>query len=220
MPASTYTRGQIRSDIKTSFAPEGDSTLADSFYNRRIDQAVQRIVREVEVPDLERIDETLQLATNTRSYDLTALSPEPYLIRGVKDLTADLQLEIITIEEAESWDEDATGPPSHWLRYGTDLRIYPKPSSDYNNDFLRLYLIDFPAVMSTDSSVSPLPAYLDRALLDLATGLVFLDDNEPERARIKFIAYRSAVQAAEEVAAREIAYADRSLGPPSRTGYY
>lgn len=208
--ASSYTLKAIRDDLKIAIAPEGNTDLGDSFYNQRINDAIVEIATTFEMPELEQKDTSISLVTNQRSYNISSI--DPLVIMSVKNVTSDTVLEMVTREEADEWDEDETGEPHSWFRYGTTLEVGSLlPSSDYSGDVLRIRYIAKPSTLSKDTDTSPLPTYMDRPLREYALSACYADLNEQQLARGRFVIYRAMMKERKRIRGREMMYANRQL---------
>lgn len=177
--ASTYTLGQMREDLKI---PVGDRSgdLSDSYFNRRINNAIREIAFLVQPNELQATDTSIAWVTSQRNYSLATL--DPLTVLALKDTTNDRVLAHLELEQFEQLDEDETGQPQYWNRFGANLRIWPLPSSTYSGAATRLSYVMQPAALSADADLSPLPPFLDRAIIEYARFLCYNDLNEPERA--------------------------------------
>lgn len=208
---SSYSLSSIRNDVKIIVSPEDDSSLTDAFYNQRINEAIEDIVYELEPKEFETTDTSLSLTTSTRNVDTSSLSSAILFLQSVKDTTAEVQLSPITREEADNWDEDTTGEPAAYFHFGTNIEIYPLPSSDYDGDTLRLRYIKKPSALTSDSQTSPLPAYLDQAIRKYAAAACLSDLQEPELAMVHFRIYRANIKSRGMITAKEMRYQSRRI---------
>jgi len=205
----SYTLKEIRDDVKITISPEGDSTLSDSFYNRRINDAIQEIVIALELPEFEKTNETVTLVSGTRSYSMSSF--DPLWVISVKDKTYDQFLTAMVTRQADNFSETETGSPSQWFRYGNSLEIYPLPSSTHVGDVLRVRYLKTPSLLSSDNDVSPLPTNLDRAVREYAIAAALSDLNEPELASLHFRIYQAIVKSRKKIRGKELRYQNRIL---------
>lgn len=210
--ASTYTLAQIRSDVQI---PVGDRAgdLTSDYFDRRINDAIKEIAFRVQPDELQTISTSIVWATSTRSYSLTAL--DPLVVLGVKDTTNDRLLAHLELEQFESLDEDETGQPEYWNRFAGNLRVWPLPSATYAGSATRLSYIAKPTTLSADGDTSPLPEFLDRAIVEYARFLCYNDLNEPERAGQALAVFVGIIQGKDAAAAAEYA-AGAHYGWPGR----
>lgn len=207
--ASSYQLQTVRSDIRLLF-PD-DSQFTDDQIDRRVNETIIDIAYNAEIPELEGIDSGLSLATSTRSYSMSTF--DPLLVISVKNTTQDTVLEPISKEDAEAWDEDETGEPTSYFRYGTNLRVYPLPSSDYNGDTLRVLYQKKPTTMTNDTDTSGLPNHFDEAIKRGALARLYLDSDEPDRAASHYRVYLGILNARGDIRGKESPYLSKTLGP-------
>ena len=212
--ASTYTRSSIRSDLKTAYAPSSEvsTKLTDTWWNRLIDQAVQKIANDIEFKAFEKtVDVTL--VQDQRSYDLTTLaSDDVHYIISVQNTTNDKPLYWITKDEAMHWDNTESGEPAFFLPYEEGFEVYPLASSDYAGDTLKVRYRKIPDYLSGDTSVNPLPRYTDEAVFQYALYLAYTRTNEVERSKHAFIVFAGIMRQIKDARAREYQQQDNWYG--------
>lgn len=211
-----YTLAQIIADVKIPVAADTNQSLDDSFFTRRINDAIEDIVFTLELPEFEETDESLSLVTSQRSYSLSAI--DPLVIQSIKDVTSDTALAPLTREQADQWTETETGEPSGWLRFGLNIEIYPLPASANNGDTLRIRYIKKPTELSYGTDVCPLPSYLNRAVREYAIAACLMDLEEPERASKHFAVYIGVMKTRRNIRGKEARYQHRTIAYGLFTG--
>lgn len=212
--ASTYTRSAIRSDLKTAYNPSSEvsASLTDAWWNRLIDQAVQKIANDVEFKAFEKtVDVTV--VQDQRTYSFSSLtSDDVHYIISVQNTTNDKPLYWITKDEAQDWDNDESGEPAFFLPYEEGFELYPLASSDYAGDILKVRYRKIPDYLSSDSDVNPLPRYTDEAVFQYALYLAFTRTNEVERSKHAFIVFAGIMRQIKDARAREYQQAHNWYG--------
>ncbi len=101
----------------------------------------------------------------------------------LRDTTNKKRILRTSIENFELFDITTTGKPSRYTRVDDLFHIFPLADAVYN---LQLFYIKQPAILTSGSSVSELPAMYDRVIHLIALRNALIDLEEDDRATFIF----------------------------------
>lgn len=211
------TLADLLDDAKTAFSPEGNSPYSDAWFVRRLNDALNKLCLEFEIPQFEKVF-NFSLVSGQRSYDWSSASPGLLFIISLSNTTTSRVLEMITSLEADNYSTSYTGEPGFWLPYGTNLELYPLVNSSYDGNVMQLRYMSRPTQFdaATLTATVPVPDWLYRPLLVLSKAFIYSDGNEPARAVQEYAQYQSLLKAIQPIRGREAAH-QRSFTRPTRS---
>ena len=145
--------------------------------NERLDQwvndAIVELFGELDIAG-RRQGATADLVIGQREYDV----PTDLLAMLVLRIT-DINRRLIktSVENFELFDETTTGSPTHYMRVGPFISVFPLPDAVKE---LKLFFIKEPATLALPADTSGLPSMYDRVIhmIGLRNALIDLEENE------------------------------------------
>jgi len=161
-------------EIQVEAGRKGDTKLIDDTWcTRRLNEAQVYIVDHCpQIRDFEFKNRSLTFATDCISYDIgditaadttdegVAFIQNVWLIDGANSILLDFQptdeFDAVLIDSTSS--EHSGSKPTRWTRRANNIEVAPRPSSDYNGDYMRVDGVRYAAEFTTnDSSASEIP---------------------------------------------------------------
>ena len=186
----TYTLSNFQTYLKLRFAGNDSLDSSTNYYTIFINEAYRKVYtmdicrgRKVSIPELE----TTAPASTGDGTAYVSVPTACLQVQEVFDETNDVRLNWLAhpeyIGREDRGDTTAEGKPTHWIRSGAYIWLYPTPDAAYT---LTVHYRKRPTELSGVSEVTDLGREWDSIILEYAHAIGRNWTGEPDKAKYSF----------------------------------